>query len=188
MVFEKQTDKDHKPWMTRHNANLMGHCRNNTRFTRAESGFFALVLCTYNLKNEAKACVGRFPGVVKPWACLRRNLVIFTSCFLRPLFSNICVSAGLTRESFKILILRRVLYRSILGCKHLVTWSSCIQLVNSTYYIRTSEIPGELSRENLISSHVKHHRCYGYIINRVFHTKKLLKWNGLVVHWCLYNK
>ena len=34
----------------------------------------------------------------------------------------------------------------------------------------------------------KYHRCYGYIMNRAFHTKKLLKWNGLVVHWCLYNK
>ena len=34
----------------------------------------------------------------------------------------------------------------------------------------------------------KYHRCYGFIINRAFHTKKLLKWNGLVVHWCLYNK
>ena len=65
------------------------------------------------------------------------------------------------------------------------------------YYINNNEIPGELSRENLISSHVKitcylhmwtYHRCYGCIINRAFHTKKLLKWNGLVVHWCLYNK
>ena len=57
------------------------------------------------------------------------------------------------------------------------------------FIISTNEIPGELSRENLISSHVKitcylhmwkYHRCYGYIINRAFHTKKLLKWNGLV--------
>ena len=65
------------------------------------------------------------------------------------------------------------------------------------YYINTNEIPGELSRENLISSHVKitcylhmwkYHHCYVYIINRAFHTKKLLKWNGLVFHWCLYNK
>ena len=65
------------------------------------------------------------------------------------------------------------------------------------YYINTNEIPGELSRENLISSRVKitcylhmwkYHRCYDYIINRAFHTKKLLKWNGLVVHWCLCNK
>ena len=65
------------------------------------------------------------------------------------------------------------------------------------YYINTNEIPSELSRENLISSHVKitcylhvwkYHRCYGYIINRAFHTQKLLKWNGLVFHWCLYNK
>ena len=65
------------------------------------------------------------------------------------------------------------------------------------YYINTNEIPGELSRENLISSHVKitcylhmwkYHRCYGFIINRAFHTKKLFKWNGFVFHWCLYNK
>ena len=32
----------------------------------------------------------------------------------------------------------------------------------------------------------KYRCCYGFIINRAFHTKKLLKWNGLVVHWCLY--
>ena len=54
------------------------------------------------------------------------------------------------------------------------------KLNNSFYYINTNEIPGELSRENLISSHAKkhvrkYHRCYGYIINRAFHTKKLLK-------------
>ena len=49
--------------------------------------------------------------------------------------------------------------------------------------------------ENLISSHVKitcylhmwkYRLCYGYIIYRAFHTKKLLKWNDLVIHWCLY--
>ena len=64
-------------------------------------------------------------------------------------------------------------------------------------YINTNEIPSELFRENLISLHVKitcclpiwkYHLCYGYIIIRAFHTKKLLKWNGLVFHWCLYNK
>ena len=61
--------------------------------------------------------------------------------------------------------------------------------------MNTNEIPGELSCENLVSSHVKitcylqvwkSHCCYGYVINHTFHTKKLLKWNGLVVHWCLY--
>ena len=66
----------------------------------------------------------------------------------------------------------------------------------SVYYINTNEIPGELLREILISSHVKitcylhmwkYHRCYCYIINRAFHTKKLLKWNGLVVHWCFFH-
>ena len=50
------------------------------------------------------------------------------------------------------------------------------------YYINTNEITNELSRENLISSHVKitsylhmwkYHHCYGFIINRTFQTKKL---------------
>ena len=27
----------------------------------------------------------------------------------------------------------------------------------------------------------KYHRCYGFIINRAFHTRKLLKWDGSVV-------
>ena len=67
----------------------------------------------------------------------------------------------------------------------------------SLYYINTNEILGELSHENLIFSHVKitcylhmwkNHLCYGYITYRIFHTKKLLKWNGLVFYWCLYNK
>ena len=57
------------------------------------------------------------------------------------------------------------------------------------YYINTNEISGELSRENLISSHVKitcylhmlkYHFCDGYIINRAFHTKKLSKGNGFI--------
>ena len=67
----------------------------------------------------------------------------------------------------------------------------------TTCYINTNERPGELSRENMISSHVKitcyfhmwkYHCCYGYIINRAFRRKKLFQWNGLVFHWCLYNK
>ena len=54
------------------------------------------------------------------------------------------------------------------------------------YYINTNEIPGKLSRENMISSRVKiacyfhmwkYHRCYGYIINRAFRRKKLFQWN-----------
>ena len=52
------------------------------------------------------------------------------------------------------------------------------------YYINTNEIPSELLRENLISSHGKitcylhmwkYHRCYGFTINRTFQTKKLFK-------------
>ena len=51
---------------------------------------------------------------------------------------------------------------------------------NAMYYINTSEIPSELSRENFIPSHVKitcylhtrtDHRRYGYIRNRAFESK-----------------
>ena len=34
----------------------------------------------------------------------------------------------------------------------------------------------------------KYHLCYGYMINRTFRRIKLFLWNGLVFHWCLYNK
>ena len=56
--------------------------------------------------------------------------------------------------------------------------------------INTNEIPGKLSRKNMISSDVKitcylhtwnDHCCYGYMINRAF-------CNDLVFYWCLYNK
>ena len=65
-----------------------------------------------------------------------------------------------------------------------------------TYHINTNEIPSELLRENLISSHVKktyphmwtYHRSYSFIINRTFQTINIFKWNGLVFNWCLYNK
>ena len=66
-----------------------------------------------------------------------------------------------------------------------------LQCENIFYYINTNEIPGELSSHVKIICYLhmwKYHLCYGYIINRAFHTKKLLKWDGLVFHWCLYNK
>ena len=57
-------------------------------------------------------------------------------------------------------------------------WNTRIfPFTKTSYYINTSEIPSELSRENFISSHVKKtcylhmwrdHRRYGYIINRAF--------------------
>ena len=54
------------------------------------------------------------------------------------------------------------------------------------YYINTNEIPGELSHKSFRYLHMwKYHRCHGFIINRAFHTKKLLKSNGFVFHWCL---
>ena len=63
-------------------------------------------------------------------------------------------------------------------------------------YINTNEIPGERLHKNMISSHVKI-TCYLHtwnitiamaIINCAYYCKNLLKWNGLVFHWCLYNK
>ena len=56
---------------------------------------------------------------------------------------------------------------------------------DKVYYINTSKIPHELSRENKISSYVKYtwkdHRCYGYKINSAFRkniNKKHIKGNG----------
>ena len=49
-------------------------------------------------------------------------------------------------------------------------------------------VPCELSCKNMISWHMKvtcyfqmwkDHRCYGYIINRAFRSKKIIKWNIL---------
>ena len=49
-------------------------------------------------------------------------------------------------------------------------------------------VPRELLCENMISWHMKitcyfhmwkDHRCYSYIINRAFHSKKIIKWNIL---------
>ena len=34
----------------------------------------------------------------------------------------------------------------------------------------------------------KYHHCYAFIINHPFHTKKLLKWNGLVVGFYIINR
>ena len=53
----------------------------------------------------------------------------------------------------------------------------------SIYYINTSEIPRELSRENFISSHVK--RSPSLWLHNKSH---LWKQADLVFHWCLYNK
>ena len=72
-------------------------------------------------------------------------------------------------------------------CHNGLIWTNQYKAINWDYYINTNEIPGKLSRENLISSRVKitcylhvwkYHSCYGYIIGRAFHTKKLLKRNG----------
>ena len=62
--------------------------------------------------------------------------------------------------------------------------------INAVFHINTNEIPGEISREKMISLHVKtnfhmwkDYRCYGYIINGAFRRKKLFTRNGLVIHW-----
>ena len=75
-----------------------------------------------------------------------------------------------------------VLWRSLEGCP--ILWH------NEIYYINTSEIPSELSRENFISSHVKitcylhtwrDHRRYGYIINCAFESKLIWYFTGVYI-------
>ena len=43
---------------------------------------------------------------------------------------------------------------------------------------------------NMLSSHVKYHRCYGYIINRAFHNSKTIKvkWCGISLVFIVINK
>ena len=61
-------------------------------------------------------------------------------------------------------------------------------VISSIYYINTNEIPGELSRENMISSHVKITRLLWLHDTSRLRSNKMLKLNGLAFHWCLYNK
>ena len=73
-----------------------------------------------------------------------------------------------------ILVIRNSSNKCHIGTTELIrAW--CLLLT-----LNSSEIPGELSRENMISSHVKitcylhmwrYHRSYGYIINRAFCSK-----------------
>ena len=68
-----------------------------------------------------------------------------------------------------------------------------------SYYINTNEIPGELSRENMMSSHVKitcylhlrkDHGCYGHMIHRAFRSKKnaIVKWFGISLVFHIINR
>ena len=47
------------------------------------------------------------------------------------------------------------------------------------YYINTSELPSELSRENFISS--RDHYRYGYIVNRAFESKLIWYFTGVYI-------
>ena len=47
------------------------------------------------------------------------------------------------------------------------------------YYINTSEVTSELSRENFISS--RDHRRYGYIINHAFENKPIWYFTGVYI-------
>ena len=67
---------------------------------------------------------------------------------------------------------------------HMPNFEKLSQLAGmSIYYINTSEIPSELSRENFISSHVKRSPSL-WLHNK----SRLWKQADLVFHWCLYNK
>ena len=67
---------------------------------------------------------------------------------------------------------KRCILRSLLCPK--------IEFINTVYlYIDTNEIPGELSHENMLSSHMKRSPLLsGYIINRAFHRKSC--WSEMV--------
>lgn len=70
-----------------------------------------------------------------------------------------------------------------------------LQITCTFYYMKTNEIPGELSHENIISLHVKikyhpyvwkHHLCIGYIINDAFSVK--MKWFGILLGFLVLKK
>ena len=84
-----------------------------------------------------------------------------------------------------------------IGYDHLLFWYFFLfadESQNSVYYINTSEIPSELSRENFISSHVKitcylhtwrDHHGYDYITNRAFFTGVYIR--NRILHARLWN-
>ena len=45
-----------------------------------------------------------------------------------------------------------------------------------------------LQKNDIFKREWKDHCCYGYKINRDYHSKNIFKWNGLEFHWCLYHK
>ena len=99
------------------------------------------------------------------------------SCFAKILYINNIMWCMVEEYLFTVSILDKLIYKIV------AIFYTCIN---------NNEIPGDLSckdmmficKNNTLSSHVKDHHCYGYKINRAFHNKKLLKWNGLVFHWC----
>jgi len=57
--------------------------------------------------------------------------------------------------------------------------------------MQTNKIPGELSRENVVSSHLKitcyphmwkDHRCYGYVINGALRSEIKMAWDFIGVY------
>ena len=95
------------------------------------------------------------------------------SCFAKILYINNIMWCMVEEYLFRVFILHKLIYKIV------AIFYTCIN---------NNEIPGDLSckdmmficENNTLSSHVKDHHCYGYKINRAFHNKKLLKWNGLV--------
>ena len=61
-------------------------------------------------------------------------------------------------------------------------------LEKTFYYINTIKYQVSFRAKTWYLHTWKYHHCYGYIINRAFRRKKLFQRNGLVFHWCLYNK
>ena len=51
--------------------------------------------------------------------------------------------------------MRKIFFQSVTGILGKRNVKAVHEQVNKFYHINTNEIPGELSRENMISSHVK---------------------------------
>ena len=97
------------------------------------------------------------------------------------------VKAGLKRSRtlsvyFSVLDTFKTVLNFILAC---IAYAHRESGKKYIYPINTSAIPGELSCENMISSHVKNNViftcekstacCYGYTINRAFRSAKIFR-------------
>ena len=153
----------------------------------ATSGWITLVLTTLRFKTQAKKqkCnQSERTDMTLPKCKLNMNdskapqrrkhkLFVQLTNFTGNVMENYC------RESIAPfdLIFQMILILFFMSC-------SCFSYpITLIYYININEIPGELCRENMISSHTwKDHCYYGYIINCAFRSKIEMLWYIMSVY------